>query len=62
MNLNSLLADIEPAALDDMASAMADRSVMLAKEPDTVAWQRLYGFLSVQMSSAALEQRTGVRV
>jgi hypothetical protein len=62
MNLNSLLADIEPAALDEMASSLSERSVMLAKEADPAAsaWQRLYGYLSVEMDCAALRQRTGI--
>jgi hypothetical protein len=62
MDLGNLLAGIDPGALDGMSAALSGRSAELARENDVEAsaWSRLYGYLSVEMSSAALRQRTGV--
>jgi hypothetical protein len=64
VNLESILRDISPESLANMADALSDRSATLLASGDPAArpWGRLYGYLSVEMDCAALERRTGIRV
>lgn len=62
MNLSEILKDISPETLTEMSGSFGDRAAMLAREQDPAArpWVRLYGYLSVEMDCAAIEQRTGI--
>jgi hypothetical protein len=62
MDLPEILKDISPESLTEMSGSFGERAAMLAREQDPAAgpWVRLYGYLSVLMDCAAIEQRTGI--